>query len=88
MTKPYASRLSDNDMSDKLVVKILMIAGHVSAVVSILIVLGNLYTAVFGSDFRVSAAMERVLIGIASFISSVVLVGFAYIVKHVCEVND
>ena len=75
-------------MSEKLVVKILTIAGHVAAVVSILIVLGNLYTAVFGSDFRVGAAMERVLIGIASFISSVALVGFAYIVKHVCEVKD
>ena len=75
-------------MSDKLVVKILMIAGHIATVISILIVLGNLYTAVFGSYFRVSAAMERVLIGIASFISSVVLVGFAYIVKHVCEVKD
>ena len=75
-------------MSKKLVVKILTIAGHVAAVVSILIVLGNLYTAVFGSDFRVGAAMERVLIGIASFISSVVLICFAYIVKHVCDVND
>ena len=75
-------------MGEKLVVKILTIAGHVAAVVSILIVLGNLYTAVFGSDFRVGAAMEMVLIGIASFISSVVLVGFAYIVKHVCEVKD
>ena len=75
-------------MSDKLVVKILMIAGHVAAVVSILIVLGNLYTALFGSDFRVSSAMERVLIGIASFISSVVLVSFAYIVKHECDVKD
>ena len=88
MTKPYASRLSEKDMSDKLVVKILMIAGHIATVISILIVLGNLYTALFGSDFRVGAAMERVLIGIASFISSVVLVGFAYIVKHVCEVKD
>ena len=75
-------------MSEKLVVKILMISGNVAAVVSILIVLCNLYTAVFGSDFRVDAAMERVLIGIASFISSVVLVGFSYIVKHVCEVKD
>ena len=75
-------------MSEKLVVKILTIAGHVASVVSILIVLGNLYTAVFGSDFRVGDAMEKVLIGIASFISSVVLVGFAYIVKHVCEVKD
>lgn len=75
-------------MSEKLVVKILMISGNVAAVVSILIVLGNLYTAVFGSDFRVGAAMESVLIGIASFISSVVLVGFSYIVKHVCEVKD
>ena len=75
-------------MSENLVVKILMIAGNIAAVVSILIVLGNLYTAVFGSDFRVDAAMERVLIGIASFISSVVLVGFSYIVKHVCEVKD
>ena len=75
-------------MSEKLVVKILMISGNVAAVVSILIVLGNLYPAVFGSDFRVGAAMERVLIGIASFISSVVLVGFSYIVKHVCEVKD
>ena len=75
-------------MSEKLVVKILMISGNVAAVVSILIVLGNLYTAVFGSDFRIGAAMERVLIGIASFISSVVLVGFSYIVKHVCEVKD
>ena len=75
-------------MSEKLVVKILTIAGHVASVVSILIVLGNLYTAVFGSDFRVGAAMERVLIGIASFISSVVLIGFAYIVKHECDVKD
>ena len=75
-------------MSEKLVVKILTIAGHVASVVSILIVLGNLYTAVFGSDFIVGAAMERVLIGIASFISSVLLVGFSYIVKHVCDVKD
>ena len=77
-----------NDMGEKIVVKILTITGHVAAVISILIVLGNLYTAVFGSDFRVGAAMERVLIGIASFISSVVLIGFAYIVKHVCDVKD
>ena len=87
-SKPYRITAKRIYMSEKLVVKILTIAGHVAAVVSILIVLGNLYTAVFGSDFKVGAAMERVLIGIASFISSVVLVGFAYIVKHVCEVKD
>lgn len=75
-------------MSDKLVVKILMIAGHIATVISILIVLGNLYTALFGSDFRGGAAMERVLIGIASFVSSVALIGFAYIVKHVCGIKD
>ena len=75
-------------MGEKIVVKILTITGHVAAVISILIVLGNLYTAVFGSDFRFGAAMESVLIGIASFVSSVVLVGFAYIVKHVCDVKD
>ena len=75
-------------MSDKLVVKILMIVGHIATVISILIVLGNLYTALFGSDFRVGAAMERVLIGIASFVSSVALIGLAYIVKHVCGIKD
>ena len=75
-------------MGEKIVVNILTITGHVAAVISILIVLGNLYTALFGSDFRVGSAMERVLIGIASFISSVVLIGFAYIVKHVCDVKD
>ena len=49
-------------MSDKLVVKILMIAGHIATVISILIVLGNLYTALFGSDFRVGAAMDKGLL--------------------------
>lgn len=75
-------------MSEKLVVKILMIAGNIAAVVSALVVLYNLGAAIFDSDLKAYAAIDRIPIGIASFLSSVVLVGFAYIVKHVCETKD
>ena len=76
-------------MSEKLVVKILMIAGNIAAVVSALVVLYNLGAAIFdSSDLKAYAAIDRIPIGIASFLSSVVLIGFAYIVKHVCEVKD
>lgn len=76
------------DMSEKLVVKILMIAGNIAAVASALVVLYNLCAAIFDSDIKAYAAIDRIPIGIASFLSSVVLVGFAYIVKHVCDVKD
>lgn len=76
-------------MSEKLVVKILMIAGNIVAVISALVVLYNLGAAIFdSSDLKAYAAIDRIPIGIASFLSSVVLIGFAYIVKHVCEVKD
>lgn len=75
-------------MSEKLVVKILMIAGNIVAVISALVVLYNIGVAIFGSHFRAYAVIARIPIGIASFLSSVVLIGFAYIVKHVCEVKD
>ena len=76
------------DMGEKLVVKILMIAGNIAAVISALVVLYNLGVAIFDSDLKAYAAIDRIPIGIASFLSSVVLIGFAYIVKHVCEVKD
>ena len=77
------------DMGEKLVVKILMIAGNIAAVISALVVLYNLGAAIFdSSDLKAYAAIDRIPIGIASFLSSVVLIGFAYIVKHVCEVKD
>lgn len=76
-------------MDEKLVVKILMIAGNIAAVISALVVLYNLGAAIFdSSDLKAYAAIDRIPIGIASFLSSVVLIGFAYIVKHVCEVKD
>lgn len=75
-------------MSEKLVVKILMIAGNIAAVVSALVVLYNLGAAIFDSDLKAYAAIDRIPIGIASFLSSVVVIGFAYIVKHVCEIKD
>lgn len=76
-------------MSEKLVVKILMIAGNIVAVISALVVLYNIGVAIFDdSDLKAYAAIARIPIGIASFLSSVVLIGFAYIVKHVCEVKD
>lgn len=39
-------------------------------------------------DLKAYAAIDRIPIGIASFLSSVVVIGFAYIVKHVCEAKD
>ena len=60
----------------------------IAAVVSALVVLYNLGAAIFDSDLKAYAAIDRIPIGIASFLSSVVLIGFAYIVKHVCEAKD
>ena len=74
-------------MSEKLVVKILMIAGNIVAVISALVILYNIGVAIFDSGLKAYAAIDRISIGIASFLSSVVLIGFAYIVKHVCEVK-
>lgn len=75
-------------MSEKLVVKILMIAGNIVAVISALVVLYNIGVAIFDSDLKAYVAIDRIPIGIASFLSSAVLIGFAYIVKHVCKVKD
>lgn len=88
ITKPYRITVKRIYMSEKLVVKILMIAGNIAAVVSALVVLYNLGAAIFDSDLKAYAAIDRIPIGIASFLSSVVLIGFAYIVKHVCEAKD
>lgn len=65
-----------------------MIAGNIVAVVSALVVLFNLCVAIFDSGIKAYAAMDRIPISVASFLSSVALIGFAYIVKHVCETKD
>lgn len=43
-------------MGEKLVVKILMIAGNIAAVISALVVLYNLGVAIFDSDLKAYAA--------------------------------
>lgn len=77
-------------MSEKLVVKILMVAGHIGLAMSVIFILFSILGMAMTTERHVDYTNAFMVLGAAlvSFITFTAFIGFAYIVKHVCKVED
>ena len=68
-------------MNEKTVAKFLVGTGYTISFISVVWVLIALCVILFGSDSHNNSAWEGMVFGVLSFLSSIVFLGFAYIVK-------